>query len=56
VHGLGDVGLLSETRAFEDLALEFQGRLLEVSGEAGVVHETPEGGFEVVSGAEAGGV
>jgi len=56
VHGLGDVGLLPETRPFQDLALEIQGRLLEVSREAGMVHETPEGGFEVLGGAEAGGV
>jgi len=56
VHGLGDVGFLPEARAFEDLSLEFQRGVLEVSREAGVIHEATEGGLEVVGGAEAGGV
>lgn len=56
MHGLGEVSLFPEARPFEDFSLEFQRRLLEVASEAGVLHEAAKGGFEVVGGAEAGGV
>lgn len=53
MHGLRDVCFLPKSSALEDLALELEGGIIEVPGEAGVLHEAMEGGFEVVGGAEA---
>jgi hypothetical protein len=42
VHSFGDVSLLAETGALENLALELQRRVVEVAGELGVLHEPVE--------------
>ncbi|KAH0865977.1 hypothetical protein HID58_083188 [Brassica napus] len=48
VHSLGEVRVLSQTRPLEDLALELEGGLVEVSGECRVVHEARDGNLEAV--------
>lgn len=39
MHRLRDIGLLAEAGSLEDLALELEGGLVEVAGEAGMLHE-----------------
>jgi hypothetical protein len=55
VHGLGDVRLLAEARALQDLALELQ-RVVGEAAEAGVAHELVEADPEVRGRAVAGEV